>query len=47
MICAGQNPNPADSPPDVPVHLIGGAHRASELDAARAIDEGYRLGLAL
>lgn len=47
VICAGQNPNPAGSPPDLPVHLIGGAHRTSELDAARAIDEGYRLGLAL
>jgi len=28
----------------VPVHVIGGAKRARELDAQRAIDEGVRLG---
>ncbi|MGF6862185.1 2,4-dienoyl-CoA reductase (NADPH2) [Rhodobacteraceae bacterium MBR-64] len=47
VICAGQNPNPVHTPDDLPVHLIGGAHRATELDAARAIEEGWRLGLAL
>ena len=47
VICAGQDPNPAGVPPDLPVHLIGGARHAAELDAARAIDEGYRLGLKL
>ncbi len=29
------------------VHLIGGAELATELDAKRAIDQGYRLALAL
>ena len=47
VICAGQDPNPATSPPDLPVHLIGGAHRALELDAAQAIEEGFRLGLEI
>ena len=27
----------------IPVHLIGGADRATELDAKRAIDQGARL----
>jgi 2,4-dienoyl-CoA reductase (NADPH2) len=47
VICAGQDPHPAAVQSGPPVHLIGGARSAAELDAARAIDEGYRLGLAL
>jgi len=31
----------------VPVHVIGGAKRAVELDAQRAIDEGVRLGAGI
>ena len=30
-----------------PVHLIGGARLAGELDAKRAVDEGVRLGLSI
>jgi 2,4-dienoyl-CoA reductase (NADPH2) len=30
-----------------PVHLIGGARHAAELDAKRAVDEGVRLGLTI
>jgi 2,4-dienoyl-CoA reductase (NADPH2) len=29
------------------VHLIGGALKAGEVDAKRAIEEGYKLGLQL
>ena len=51
IICAGQEPLaelaaalPAGGPA---VHLIGGARMAAELDAVRAIGEGYRLALSL
>ena len=51
VVCAGQEPlaSLADAlPPDgAAVHLIGGARQAAELDAVRAIGEGYRLALAL
>lgn len=47
VICAGQDPHPVAVQSGLPVHLIGGARSAAELDAARAIDEGYRLGLEL
>jgi 2,4-dienoyl-CoA reductase (NADPH2) len=51
VVCAGQEPlaSLADAlPPDgAAVHLIGGARQAAELDAVRAIGEGYRLALTL
>jgi 2,4-dienoyl-CoA reductase (NADPH2) len=51
IICAGQEPRrdlyQALDGRDVPVHLIGGADRAVELDAKRAIDQGCRLAAAL
>lgn len=45
IICAGQESNRklADEITSLPVHIIGGAHKASELDAKRAIDQGTRL----
>lgn len=45
IICAGQDPlrELADGVQDKPVHLIGGADVASELDAKRAINQGTRL----
>ncbi|MGX7825451.1 FAD-dependent oxidoreductase [Actinokineospora sp. 24-640] len=49
VVCAGQEPvrdladTLADALPGVPVHLIGGADVAAELDAKRAIDQGTRL----
>ncbi len=45
IICAGQNPcrELADQITTKPVHLIGGADVAAELDAKRAIDQGTRL----
>jgi len=45
VICAGQTSNRklVDQIPMLPVHLIGGAENASELDAKRAIDQGTRL----
>ena len=45
VICAGQEPNRAlaDAVVAKPVHLIGGADKAAELDARRAIDQGCRL----
>jgi 2,4-dienoyl-CoA reductase (NADPH2) len=51
VVCAGQEPKRAladaltDS--DIPVHIIGGADRAAELDAKRAIDQGTRLAVKL
>jgi 2,4-dienoyl-CoA reductase (NADPH2) len=51
IICAGQEPNRAladaldGSAP--PVHIIGGADVAAELDAKRAIDQGARLAAKL
>ena len=45
IICAGQDPRRelADQIKSLPVHLIGGADMAAELDAKRAIDQGTRL----
>lgn len=47
VLCAGQDPKrdllAALSTAGKPVHLIGGADVASELDAKRAIDQGARL----
>ncbi|MDP2618968.1 MAG: FAD-dependent oxidoreductase [Hyphomicrobiales bacterium] len=51
VLCAGQVERnalaAAVKPAGVPVHVIGGAKRAVELDAQRAIDEGVRLGARL
>ncbi|WP_193075318.1 NADPH-dependent 2,4-dienoyl-CoA reductase [Pseudomonas sp. FME51] len=51
IVCAGQDPLrelQADlEAAGKPVHLIGGADVASELDAKRAIDQGSRLAAAL
>jgi 2,4-dienoyl-CoA reductase (NADPH2) len=51
VICAGQEPNRALHDAVVanglPVHLIGGADVAAELDAKRAIDQGTRLAARL
>ncbi|HQR20641.1 MAG TPA: FAD-dependent oxidoreductase [Burkholderiaceae bacterium] len=51
VLCAGQEPlRELQSPlqaAGVPVHLIGGADEATELDAKRAIDQGTRLAAGL
>lgn len=51
IICAGQQPRrelyQALESCHVPVHLIGGADRAVELDAKRAIDQGCRLAAVI
>ncbi|WP_166264518.1 NADPH-dependent 2,4-dienoyl-CoA reductase [Marinobacter caseinilyticus] len=51
IICAGQEPlrelQAGLEATGVPVHLIGGADVAAELDAKRAIDQGSRLAAAL
>ena len=49
IICAGQDPRRtlADEIKNKPVHLIGGADVAAELDAKRAIDQGTRLAAGL
>ena len=51
VVCAGQEPvrDLADAlrATDRPVHLIGGADIAAELDAKRAIDQATRLALTL
>ncbi|MFS4438251.1 FAD-dependent oxidoreductase [Paracoccaceae bacterium GXU_MW_L88] len=51
VICAGQESLRALEEPlkeaGVPVHVIGGADVAAELDAKRAIDQGLRLALTL
>jgi 2,4-dienoyl-CoA reductase (NADPH2) len=51
VLCAGQVPLRELQAPlqaaGVPVHLIGGAHEAAELDAKRAIDQGTRLAAVL
>lgn len=51
VLCAGQEPLRELEAPlraaGVPVHLIGGALEAGELDAKRAIDQGTRLALTL
>ncbi|MBB4686867.1 NADPH-dependent 2,4-dienoyl-CoA reductase [Amycolatopsis jiangsuensis] len=49
VVCAGQEPvrELAGRLGDVPVHLVGGAEQARELDAKRAIDQGTRLAATL
>jgi 2,4-dienoyl-CoA reductase (NADPH2) len=51
VICAGQEPlrtlAAALDDQGLPVHVIGGADRAVELDAKRAIDQGVRLAAAM
>ena len=51
VLCAGQESMRALQAPleaaGLPVHLIGGAQHAGELDAKRAIDQGVRLGARL
>lgn len=51
VICAGQEPlRDLQAPLEaagVPVHLIGGAEEAAELDAQRAIDQAVRLAARL
>ena len=51
IICAGQEPNQElyheMKSLGIPTYVIGGASRADELNAHRAIDEGTRLGLEL
>jgi 2,4-dienoyl-CoA reductase (NADPH2) len=51
VLCAGQEPNRAlqavVQANGLPVHLIGGAEVAAELDAKRAIDQGTRLAARL
>ncbi|MCV6587635.1 MAG: NADPH-dependent 2,4-dienoyl-CoA reductase [Marinobacterium sp.] len=49
VICAGQQPcrELADPLDNMPLHLIGGADVAAELDAKRAIDQGTRLALQI
>jgi 2,4-dienoyl-CoA reductase (NADPH2) len=51
VVCAGQEPLAALAAPlreaGVPVFLIGGAEKASELDAKRAIDQGTRLAAVI
>ncbi len=51
IICAGQEPLRELYEPlqqlGIPVHLIGGADEARELDAKRAIDQATRLAIAI
>ena len=51
VLCAGQEPRrelaPALARLGVPIHRIGGADEARELDAKRAIDQGVRLAARL
>jgi 2,4-dienoyl-CoA reductase (NADPH2) len=51
VVCAGQEPVrdlvDALRATGRPVHLIGGADVAAELDAERAIDQATRLALTL
>jgi 2,4-dienoyl-CoA reductase (NADPH2) len=51
VICAGQESNrelkEGLESAGMTVHLIGGAERAVELDAKRAIDQGARLAAAI
>ncbi|WP_406640161.1 FAD-dependent oxidoreductase [Amycolatopsis sp. WGS_07] len=49
VVCAGQESvrDLAGALGDVPVHLVGGADEARELDAKRAIDQGTRLAAVL
>jgi 2,4-dienoyl-CoA reductase (NADPH2) len=51
VLCAGQEPLRDLQQPlqaaGIPVHVIGGADVAAELDAKRAIDQGSRLAARL
>ena len=49
VICAGQEPlrTLADNLSNKPVHVIGGADKANELDAKRAINQGCRLAATI
>lgn len=48
VICAGQEPRrELEDGVRIPLHIIGGADRAAELDAKRAIDQGVRLAVGL
>lgn len=51
VLCTGQEPNTklhdALKSANIRVRLIGGAEEASELDAKRAIDQGWRLAVAV
>ena len=51
IVCAGQEPerslHDALARRGIPVHLIGGADEAAELDAYRAIDQATRLAVSL
>ena len=51
VVCAGQEPRrelaDALAARGIPVHVIGGADVASELDAKRAIDQGSRIAASL
>jgi 2,4-dienoyl-CoA reductase (NADPH2) len=48
VICAGQEPERSLAKGlSMPVHLIGGADVAAELDAKRAINQGVRLAAAI
>ena len=51
VICAGQNPLRELYEPlrqaGISAHLIGGAKEAGELDAKRAIEEGWKVALAI
>ncbi len=48
VICAGQDSRrELQSTINTPVHIIGGADVATELDAKRAIDQGVRLAIGL
>ena len=51
ILCAGQEENSALyealKAKGAKVHLIGGAEKAAELDARRAIDQGWRLAVAV
>ena len=51
VLCAGQEPlrelESALVAAGIPVHVIGGAHEAAELDAKRAIDQGTRVAAAI
>jgi 2,4-dienoyl-CoA reductase (NADPH2) len=53
ILCAGQEPvrelqgQLQSAAPGLPVHVIGGADNAAELDARRAIEQASRLALAL
>ena len=52
ILCAGQLPqrtlyDELQAAGKVPVHVIGGADKAAELDAKRAINQGTRLAATL